>query len=149
MSRANWDVFTHTVELIYVRVSSRLGHQELPFLGLYTVHHDIYGNLNNWLNASFEWCSYLLVVLSSKSQRSSATRNTHFNLMGSEMVWTWAFSTSNISNWLLQQRIQSFWWCFNSLGCTGRWDQYNLPVFLIEKKPVLVSKFMTHFMSSL
>lgn len=41
MSRANCDVFTDAVELINVGVSSRLGHQELPFLGLYAVHHDI------------------------------------------------------------------------------------------------------------
>lgn len=52
----------------------------------------------------FEYCSYLLVSLSSKSQRSSATRKTDFNLLGSEMEWTWAFSMSNMSNWLLQQR---------------------------------------------
>lgn len=50
---------------------------------------------------NLKWFPYLLVLLSSRSHRSSATRNTDFKLIGSEMAWTRPSSTSSTSSWFL------------------------------------------------
>lgn len=50
-----------------------------------------------------EFHCHLSVLLSTRSQRSSATRNTALRLMGREMVWTWPSSTSTTSSWFLSK----------------------------------------------
>lgn len=106
MAWADW-VLTDAVELTHSRVFSYhmhgLGQQELP-IQWHIQYVTLYPNSNFknlkeiWLDAS---CTYLLVWLSSRSQRSSATRKTDFSLMGSEMEWTRPSNTSSTSSWLL------------------------------------------------
>ena len=54
----------------------------------------------------FKLFSYLLVLFSISSQRSSATRKTDFRLMGTEMEWTRPSSTSSTSSWLLHTQTE-------------------------------------------
>lgn len=59
--------------------------------------------------------AYLLVLLSSSSHRSSATRKTDLSLMGREMEWTLASSTSSTSSWLLHMGVNRS----RKSGCTA------------------------------
>lgn len=104
-----------------------------------------------WLDVSR---TYLLVLLSSRSQRSSATRKTDFSLIGSEMEWTRPSNTSSTSSWLLRTWAQmSDLYHHKSKtpvnNVVDNVNQSSLPILLIEEKPVFVGKVVTHFMTSL
>lgn len=157
---ADW-VLVDAVELTHSRVFSchkhGLGQEELPiqwyirYIALQL--NSNYKILREIWNPSTP--TYLLVLLSTSSQRSSATRKTDFRLMGREMEWTRPSSTSSTSSWFLHTQTQAHDQYHRMTDavqqCCGRssLDRSSLPVFLIKEKPVFVGEVTTHFMPSL